>query len=243
MDKKIIIIGATSGIGREVALIYIAQGWKVGIAGRREAELESLRAKYPEQVYAQTLDVTQEDAPEKLHALIEQVGGMDLFLLSSGIGKQNPTLETGLELATAATNVEGFIRMTNAAFHYFEQQGHGHLAVISSIAGTKGLGAAPAYSATKGFQNIYMDALDQLARMKKLNIQFTDIRPGFVATPLLNNQKKYPMLMEAPIVALDIVSAIEKKKRVAIIDWKFRLLVGFWRLIPKWLWLRLPIRN
>ena len=243
MDKKVIIIGATSGIGREVALIYIAQGWKVGVAGRREAELESLRAEYPEQVYAQTLDVTQEDAPEKLHALIEQVDGMDVFLLSSGIGKQNPTLETGLELATAATNVEGFIRMTNAAFHYFEQQGHGHLAVISSIAGTKGLGAAPAYSATKGFQNIYMDALDQLARMKKLNIQFTDIRPGFVATPLLNNQKKYPMLMEAPIVALDIVSAIEKKKRVAIIDWKFRLLVGFWRLIPKWIWLRLPIRN
>ena len=243
MDKKVIIIGATSGIGREVALIYIAQGWKVGVAGRREAELESLRAEYPEQVYAQTLDVTQEDAPEKLHALIEQVGGMDVFLLSSGIGKQNPTLETGLELATAATNVEGFIRMTNAAFHYFEQQGHGHLAVISSIAGTKGLGAAPAYSATKGFQNIYMDALDQLARMKKLNIQFTDIRPGFVATPLLNNQKKYPMLMEAPIVALDIVSAIEKKKRVAIIDWTFRLLVGFWRLIPKWIWLRLPIRN
>ena len=115
MDKKVIIIGATSGIGREVALIYIAQGWKVGVAGRREAELESLRAEYPEQVYAQTLDVTQEDAPEKLHALIEQVGGMDVFLLSSGIGKQNQTLETGLELATAATNVEGFIRMTNAA--------------------------------------------------------------------------------------------------------------------------------
>ena len=243
MDKKVIIIGATSGIGREVALIYIAQGWKVGVAGRRETELEALRSAYPEQVSAQALDVTKEDAPQKLQALIEQVGGMDVFLLSSGIGKQNPTLETGLELTTAATNVEGFIRMTNAAYHYFEQQGQGHLAVISSIAGTKGLGAAPAYSATKGFQNIYMDALDQLARMKKLNIRFTDIRPGFVATPLLNNQKKYPMLMEAPIVALDIVSAIEKKKRVAIIDWKFRLLVGFWRLIPKWIWLRLPIRN
>ena len=243
MDKKVIIIGATSGIGREVALIYIAQGWKVGVAGRREAELEALRSAYPEQVSAQTLDVTKEDAPQKLQALIKQVGGMDVFLLSSGIGKQNPTLETGLELTTAATNVEGFIRMTNAAFHYFEQQGHGHLAVISSIAGTKGLGAAPAYSATKGFQNIYMDALDQLARMKKLNIRFTDIRPGFVATPLLNNQKKYPMLMDTPIVALDIVSAIEKKKRVAIIDWKFRLLVGFWRLIPKWIWLRLPVKN
>ena len=243
MNKKVIIIGATSGIGREVALVYIAQGWTVGVAGRREAELESLRAMAPEQVFTQVLDVTKDDATEHLQTLINKVGGMDLFLLSSGIGKQNYTLDTEIELATAATNVEGFIRMTNAAYHYFEKQGHGHLAVISSIAGTKGLGAAAAYSATKGFQHMYMDALDQLSRMQKLNINFTDIRPGFVATPLLKCSKRYPMLMQAPIVALDIVDALKRKKRVAIIDWRFRLLVGFWRLIPKWIWLRLPVRN
>ena len=243
MNKKVIIIGATSGIGREVALVYIAQGWTVGAAGRREAELESLRAMAPEQVFTQVLDVTKDDAAEHLQTLINKVGGMDLFLLSSGIGKQNYTLETEIELATAATNVDGFIRMTNAAYHYFEKQGHGHLAVISSIAGTKGLGAAAAYSATKGFQHMYIDALDQLSRMQKLNISFTDIRPGFVATPLLKSSKRYPMLMHAPIVALDIVDALRRKKRVAIIDWRFRLLVGFWRLIPKWIWLRLPVRN
>ena len=243
MNKKVIIIGATSGIGREVALVYIAQGWTVGAAGRREAELESLRAMAPEQVFTQVIDVTKDDAAEHLQTLINKVGGMDLFLLSSGIGMQNYTLDTEIELATAATNVEGFIRMTNAAYHYFEKQGYGHLAVISSIAGTKGLGAAAAYSATKGFQHMYMDALDQLSRMQKLNISFTDIRPGFVATPLLKSSKSYPMLMEAPIVALDIVDALERKKRVAIIDWRFRLLVGFWRLIPKWIWLRLPVRN
>ena len=243
MNKKVIIIGATSGIGREVALVYIAQGWTVGVAGRREAELESLRSMAPEQVFTQVLDVTKDDAAEHLQTLINKVGGMDLFLLSSGIGKQNYTLDTEIELATAATNVEGFIRMTNAAYHYFEKQGHGHLAVISSIAGTKGLGAAAAYSATKGFQHMYMDALDQLSRMQKLNINFTDIRPGFVATPLLKCSKRYPMLMQAPIVALDIVDALKRKKRVAIIDWRFRLLVGFWRLIPKWIWLRLPVRN
>lgn len=190
MDKKIIIIGATSGIGREVALLYIAQGWKVGIAGRRVAELEALRSLAPNQVSAQTLDVTQADATEKLHALIKQAGGMDVFLLSSGIGKQNYTLEIETELNTAATNVEGFIRMTNAAYHYFEEQGYGHLAIISSIAGTKGMGAAAAYSATKKFQNTYIDALDQLARMQKLKISFTDIRPGFVATPLLKSEKR-----------------------------------------------------
>ena len=82
----------------------------------------------------------------------------------------------------------------------------------------------------------------QLARMNKLNISFTDIRPGFVATPLLKDNS-YPMLMKATDVAKDIVKAISKKKRVAIIDWKYRILVFFWRLIPRWIWVRLPIRN
>lgn len=242
MNKKIIIIGATSGIGREVANIYIAQGWKVGVAGRRAHELETLRQTSPSQVFTQVLDVTNEDAPQKLQALIEQVGGMDIFLLSSGIGKQNYNLQTEIELATAATNVEGFIRMTNAAYHYFEQQGHGHLAVISSIAGTKGLGAAAAYSATKRFQSTYMEALEQLARMNKQNISFTDIRPGFVATPLLKDDS-YPMLMKATNVAKQIVKAISKKKRIAIIDWKYRILVSFWKLIPQWIWLCLPVKK
>ena len=242
MNKKVIIIGATSGIGREVTNIYIAQGWKVGVAGRRAQELETLRLTAPEQVYTQVLDVTEDNATQKLQKLIEQIGGMDVFLLSSGIGKQNYSLQTDIELATAATNVDGFIRMTNAAFHFFEQQGHGHLAIISSIAGTKGLGAAAAYSATKRFQNTYMEALEQLARMNKLNISFTDIRPGFVATPLLKDDS-YPMLMKATNVAQQIVKAISKKKRIAIIDWKYRILVSFWQLIPKWLWLRLPVKK
>ena len=242
MNKKVIIIGATSGIGREVANIYIAQGWKVGVAGRRAQELETLRLTAPEQVFTQVMDVTKDNAPQKLQKLIEQIGGMDVFLLSSGIGKQNYSLQTDIELATAATNVDGFIRMTNTAFHFFEQQGHGHLAIISSIAGTKGLGAAAAYSATKRFQNTYMEALEQLARMNKLNISFTDIRPGFVATPLLKDDS-YPMLMNATNVAQQIVKAISKKKRIAIIDWKYRILVSFWQLIPKWLWLRLPVKK
>ena len=85
----------------------------------------------------QRIDVTREDAPALLEQLIMKTGGMDVFLLSSGIGKQNLSLCPDIELQTAATNVSGFIRMVNAAYHYFEQQGKGHIAVISSIAGTK----------------------------------------------------------------------------------------------------------
>ena len=239
---RIIIIGATSGIGREVAKLYIAQGWQVGVAGRRAEELETLRKEAPEQVSTQVLDVTLEDAPCRLQSLIDKVGGMDLFLLSSGIGKQNPTLTPDIELKTAATNVEGFIRLTTAAYHYFEKQGYGHIAAISSIAGVKGLGIAPAYSATKRFQNTYLDALDQLSRMNGLNIRFTDIRPGFVATPLLKDDN-YPLLMKAPQVAACIVKAINKKKRIVVIDWRYRILVFFWKLIPHWIWVRLKVKN
>lgn len=240
--KKVIIIGATSGIGEEIAKIYIAQGWQVGVAGRREEALTVLAATAPAQVKTQVIDVTSADAPEQLQSLIEKLGGMDLFLLSSGIGSQNVKLEPEIELNTARTNVEGFIRMVTAAYRFFKEQGSGHLAVISSVAGTKGLGSAPAYSATKRFQNTYIDALAQLARMERLPIQFTDIRPGFVATALLKN-RKYPLLMRADSTAQHIVKALTNKKRVAIIDTRYAILVFFWQLIPRWVWERLPIRN
>ena len=242
MSKKVIIIGATSGIGREVAKLYIARGFRVGIAGRRAEELEAIRKEAPQQVFTEVIDVTKEDVDTHLLSLINKVGGMDIYLHSSGIGKQNPTLTPDIELKTGATNVEGFIRMVTAAYHYFAQQGHGQIAAISSIAGTKGLGIAPAYSATKCFQNTYLDALDQLAHMNRLNIHFTDIRPGFVATPLLKDDS-YPLLMKAPQVAACIVKAINKKKRIIVIDWRYRILVFFWKFIPHWIWVRLKVKN
>lgn len=192
--KKAIIIGATSGIGQEVAKGLLLQGWKVGVAGRRQSALEAFRTIAPDNIETEVLDVTKDDATEKLHKLIEKLGGMDLFLLSSGIGHQNMELNPDIELQTVGTNVEGFTRMVTAAFQYFHLHSGGHLAVISSIAGTKGLGVASAYSATKRFQNTYIDALEQLAHMQKLNIRFTDIRPGFVSTDLLNDGKRYPLL-------------------------------------------------
>lgn len=240
--KRIVIIGATSGIGQEVAKYFVRQGWKVGVAGRRLSALEEFRSFNPSQIEIQQLDVTSEDAPEKLHELIDKLGGMDLFLQSSGVGSQNMSLNPEIEINTAKTNVEGFIRMIITAFNYFRQQGGGHLAVISSIAGTKGLGAAPAYSATKRFQNTYIDALAQLSRMEHLNIRFTDIRPGFVATALLKDGN-YPMLMKPDYAAKRIVKALKQKKRIAIIDWKYAILVFFWRMIPGWIWERMPVKN
>lgn len=240
--KRIIIIGATSGIGFEVAKNYLHQGWRIGVAGRRQDALEEFQSLAPDRVEIQELDVTHDDAPAKLLNLVGRVGGMDLFFLSSGIGSQNRALNPDIELNTARTNVEGFIRMVTAAFSYFREKGGGHIAVISSIAGTKGLGSAPAYSATKRFQNTYIESLAQLSYMEKLNIHFTDIRPGFVATALLKGDN-YPLLMDAPKVAVSIVRAVARGRQVVIIDWRYATIVFFWRMIPRWLWVRLPIRN
>ena len=234
--SKAIVIGASSGIGLEVARLLIQKGWTVGVAARRIDLLNSIGAADVEQI-----DVTSTDAAYRLTALIERMGGMDLFFYASGIGKQNRELTEDIELATMQTNGVGFTRMVGCAYRYFAQQGKGHIAAITSIAGAKGLGPAPAYSATKAMQNVYLQALEQQARNRRLNIRITDIRPGFVDTALLSGDFHYPMMLQPENVAKEIVYAINHQKHVRIIDWKYRILTFFWQMIPRWLWRRLKL--
>ncbi|MDO5447841.1 MAG: SDR family NAD(P)-dependent oxidoreductase, partial [Prevotellaceae bacterium] len=149
-----------------------------------------------------------------------------------------------IELRTVETNAAGFTRMIDTVFHYFErhQERKGQIACVSSIAGTKGLGAAPSYSATKAYCNTYMEALELLATMKHLHFTFTDIRPGFVNTDLLKGDYKYPMMMLPQYVAKALVHGIEKEKRVVTIDWRYRIMVFFWRLIPKCIWVKMKVQ-
>jgi len=239
--KRIVIVGATSGLGAGLARMYLHAGWRIGIAGRRTECLETLRAEAPDRIETAAIDIRTDDAPARLEALIERLGGMDVYIHVAGIGYQNSELDPEKELRTVETNATGFTRMTGAAFRYFARHG-GHLAIISSIAGTKGLGAAPAYSATKRYQQTYIDALAQLARMQCLPVSFTDIRPGFVATDLLADDH-YPMVMPADYAVRRIFRAIEHRRRTAIVDWRYAVLVFCWRLIPERLWERLPVRT
>lgn len=242
--KKIIIVGASSGIGFRLAQEYAEKGCRLGIAARREAPLNELANKYPGQISVYKIDVTDSLATINLRNLIAEVGGMDIFVLVSGVGKQNPNLDSAIEETTTLTNVMGFTRMVDEAFRYFRDGNRqGHIAVVSSIAGTKGLGIAASYSATKRYQNIYIDALEQLAKMQHVDVKFTDIKPGFISTPLLDGEKSYPMMMTLDYAMPRIVAAIEKKSRRAIIDWRWAIAVSLWRLIPAWLWKRLPIKN
>ena len=134
-----------------MARIYITAGCVFGLAARRTAPLLILKQLAPQRVFVKELDVTATEATDALSELVQEMGGMDLYLHVAGIGKQNRTLEADIELDTFRTNVLGFGQMVGWAYRYFADRGGGHLAAISSIAGTKGLGVAPAYSATKRF--------------------------------------------------------------------------------------------
>lgn len=239
--KRAIVIGASSGIGREVAQILIDEGWTVGLAARRDGVLLPMMHAHEDRVKVAKIDVTASDATDKLNLLIKRIGGMDLFFYAAGIGKQNRELDESVELSTARTNALGFMRMIGEAYRYFAVNGGGHIAAITSIAGTKGLGPAPAYSATKAMQATYLQALEQLANAKGLNICFTDLRPGFVNTNLLSGSHDYPMLMEPKPVAEAIVKAVKQKKHICVIDTRWRLLTALWRRIPRWIWRRMKL--
>lgn len=237
--KKIVIIGASSGIGRRMATDFARVGCRVGIAARRSESLEEIRNLYPDNVAAMTIDVTDADAVRRFYDLIELIDGMDIFINAAGIGFADPDLDDSRIASTLRTNVDGFARLTAAAYRYYRDTANvsrGQIAAITSIAGTKGIGIAAAYSASKRFQQSFIDALEQLAYQQQVNVAFTDIRPGFVDTPLLAGGRDYPMLMSVDKVAPLIETAILRRRRVYTVDYRWRAVNALWRMVPQRLW-------
>ena len=249
--RSVIVVGATSGIGRAVVEKLAKEGVRVGIAGRREERLAELQQRFGKELISyRVMDVTEESATVALDELIAEVGAPDALLYASGIGKQNPTLDEEMELRTVQTNCAGMVRIVDHFINYvkrepaYNKKHKAHIAVITSVAGTMGMGPAPAYSATKSMQSAYLVALAQHARMQKLPITVGDIRPGFVATEILNPEKRYPMIMSAERAAHFVTRSLRRHKRITIFDWRYKLLVGFWRMIPRCIWERMTmVRN
>lgn len=233
-------MGASSGIGKEVATRLIREGWTVGLAARRVDILQDMLRDAPAGSQARQIDVTTDEAAAQLRALIDDLGGVDLYLHISGIGYTNPLLEEEKELRTVATNGTGFVRMIGEAYRWMAAHDGGHIAAVTSIAGVRGLGPAPAYSATKALQHSYIVALEQQAHARHLPIRFTEIRPGFVDTPLLAGSR-FPMTMPVSLVVDELLWAISMNRHQRIIDWRYRLLVFAWRLVPAWIYRRLRL--
>jgi short-subunit dehydrogenase len=233
--KRIIIVGATSGIGRKMAELYAAAGNIVGITGRRKELLDEIENMFPDKIKTECFDVTGNENIERLTALIQKIGGLDILVYSSGIGELSKGLDWGIDKLTLETNVKGFIEIANWGFNYFLHQGDGRMAVISSIAANRGNSWAPSYSASKAFQSNYFEALAiKVNRMKK-NIGIICVEPGFVATKMAKGNKRF-WVVPLDKAAKQIIAAIEKKKQKIYVSKRWWLVAKLMRLVPFWLY-------
>ena len=190
----------------------------------------------------EVIDIAADDASSKIKRLIDRLGGVDIYFHAAGTGWSNPTLDLDKEMTTVATNVRGFVTSMVTAYRYFVDNNlKGRIVAITSVAGTKGIGSMAAYSASKAAASAYMVALEQLAYSEGVDVTFTDIRPGWIRTPLLRDDTVYPMEMSLPYVVPLIIRAIVRHPRVAVIDCRWRLVVALWSLLPDCVWTHIDI--
>lgn len=238
MLRRILIIGATSGIGKQLADIYISKGCLVAITGRRSARLDELKKKNPSQIFISCFDVTAFDNTGKIDALIDELGGLDLLIYNAGLGLPSDELVCENEMTTTKTLVTGFVEVSAHVFNYFVKQGYGQIALTSSVAGLRGSGKAPAYSAGKAFMSNYAEGLNIKANRLKKNIVITDIRPGFVQT----KNEKFPgrfWVATTEKAVSQIVKAIERKKKVIYITRRWWLVAQLMKILPYGIWRKL----
>ena len=236
--KKAIIVGATSGIGNELAKILVQNGYEVGITGRRKTELERLKQTSPNSYIISSFDCTAENNSDKLNDLTDQIGGLDLLILSSGTGDLNEDLNFEIENKTNLLNVNAFTEIVDWTFNYFQKQGKGHLVVISSIAGIRGSRIAPAYNASKAYQINYLEGLRQKATKIKKPIYVSDIRPGFVDTDMAKGEGQFWVATKEK-AARQIFGIIKQKKGVGYVTKRWWIIAKVLRILPNGIYKRM----
>lgn len=236
--KKAIIIGASSGIGKDLAIVLAEHGYEVGIMARRLEKLEDLQKEIPTKTYIGYIDIgSSAEAIEKTEEMIDKMGGLDLMILNAGIGFLNPELDSAKEIETIKVNVEGFCVLAGLSYKYFSSQGHGHIVGISSIGALRGNHVAPAYNASKAFMSNYLEGLRKKAFNEKIPITVTDIKPGFVDTDMAKGEGKF-WVASPKKAAEQIYAAIKAKRKHAYITHRWRLIGWVLKLMPDCLYFK-----
>ncbi len=229
---NIIIIGATSGIGKALFLNYAKQGHHIGIIGRRTHLLEELRQQYPLNTMTATADITIfKETSLAINNIQKAFGSIDLAIVCAGTGELNPLLNFDIERPTIDTNVLGWTFVVDTLYGLFHQQGNGHLVAITSVGGLRGEPMSPAYSATKAYQINYMEALRKKSFKDGSRITVTDIRPGLVETAMAKGDGLF-WVMPANKVARQISVAISKKKDKAYVTKRWHILAFVNKSLP-----------
>ena len=221
---NIVIIGATSGIGKALFEKYANENNRIGIIGRRAHLLDKLYQKYPSKTIPTKADIINlEEIEQAINALHKEMEYIDLAIVCSGTGDINATLDYSIERPAIDTNIVGWTFVIDMLYHIFEQQCHGHLVAITSVGGLRGEAMAPAYSATKAYQINYMEALCKKAYKSRKQIAVTDIRPGLINTAMAKGEGLF-WVMPVDKVASQIIAAIRKKKSIAYVTKRWHIL-------------------
>ncbi len=235
MSQKVIIIGASSGIGRSLAKVYAREGWQVGVTARREELLLDLKREVNRDLYVRRMDLKNiSEAMKTLETLIAEMGGLDVIIINAGVNHYTRDFEWEKDYDTMFVNVAGFMGMVNVAAKYFLRQGRGHIAGISSIAGVRGSGRAPVYCATKAFVTNYLEGLEHELGPKGISI--TDIRPGFVDTEMIRKSNVHFWVASPDDAAADIYQCIQSKKKSVYVTRRWTLVAWIQRLLPRFVY-------
>ena len=222
---NILIIGATSGIGKSLYSHYVADGCNAAIMGRRKNLLEEISSGNPSTTLPLSVDISDCKAFERgFKEVIERFQQIDLAIICASIGDLNPSLEISQELDTLATNIVGWTNVIDTLYNYFEEQEQGHIVSITSIGGMQPTPLAPSYSASKAFQINYTKSLQ--AKAKKSQLCITEIRPGLVNTRMAKGEGLF-WVMPVETVSKQIIRAIEKKRKLCIVTKRWRILNFF----------------
>lgn len=236
MTKKAIIIGASSGIGKALSELLVKEDYKVGIIARRLDLLNEIKNSDNEHYTVKAFDINEINKIENiLNDLVSELKGLDLFVISAGIGHIPDEMVFENEKKIIDTNIMAFTALCVWAYNFFKKQGYGHLVAISSVAGHKGSRGSPSYSATKAFQINYIESLWHRAYYENLNLNVTDIRPGFVDTAMAKGDFIF-WKADTNTAAKQIYKAIRNKRKVAYVTRRWRIIAIFLMLVPKFLY-------
>ena len=239
MSQKVIIIGASSGIGKALALKYAQEGFEVGITARRTNLLQIIVEEFPRaKFYTAEMDVEKvESARNILADLVEKMGGLDILIINAGIGIPKAKFED--ELKTIDINARGFMGLAQWAYYYFKSQGNGKIVGISSVAGERGGPTSPEYHATKAFASTYMEGLRIRSKKRNHGVKVIDVRPGYVETEMTDGQRGMFWVAKADKVANQIFEAVLADKPVVYVTKRFRIIGFLMRNLPEWLLVRM----
>jgi short-subunit dehydrogenase len=241
-EKKIIwITGASSGIGKALAIKFAEKGWTVAASARRENLLEDLN-KFNPNIYSFPLDVTEiENCKLIANKIIEEFGGIDICVF--GTGMHDPKSEKRFNLnkirEIMEVNYFGTMNSINSIYEYFSEKKNGQISIISSVAGYRGLPAAGAYCASKAALTSYAESLNFDMKMK--NVRVSLISPGFIKTPMTDqNDFPMPMIKSPEFAANEIFKGLTEKKSFEIHFPKaFTYFLKFLQILPSSIYFKL----